>query len=253
MIALQAKGGARSRIVLLSQEQAESAWTVSIGGRERLLVTPDQIYADESAIHLQSLGDPRFSWRVVPELPADMTGSRPIRKTEGPKGTSSFEASDEPVNLAVRATSTRPMGEAPPIQMGPFIDWRHTAVVLEPPDAAFAEAAKWSISLQSPLPPGRGEYFLVVDYVGDMGRLYSGSRLLEDNFYDGEPWTIGLRRFAAEINSGPLELDILPLRTDAPIFLEKDVRPPTSATPVAALRAVSVVPLYEISVAAGAP
>jgi hypothetical protein len=251
-ITLESKAGARSRILLLSQGRAESTWTVSIGGRERLLVTPDQVYADESAIHLQSLGDPRFSWSVLPELKGKMAGSLPIRKVEAPRGASSFEASADPVNLAVRASPIRPIGEAPPVTMGPYIDWRHTRVVLEPPDAVFAQAAKWSIGLQSALPPGRDEYFLVVDYVGDMARLYSGSRLLEDNFYDGEPWMVGLRRFAAEVASGPLELDILPLRTDAPIFLERDLRPPTSASPVAALRKVSLVPLYEVSVGTNA-
>ena len=248
-ITVRAKEGGACRILLLSQSQAESAWTVSFGGRDRLLLTPDQLDADESAIHLQSTGDPRFAFSLVPELKGPVRGSLPIRSVDGPKGASTFEASAEPANVTVRVIPIRPDGEAPPIKMGPYIDWRHTSVVLEPPDAAFKEAAQWSVRFPSPLPPGNGECFLIVDYVGDMARLYSGSRLLEDNFYDGEPWTIGLRRFAADLDSGPLELDILPLRRDAPIFLERDRRAPAAAAPVATLLKVSVVPSYQVSIA----
>ena len=249
-LTLKAKGGAQCRVMLLSESQAESCWTVVIGGRERLLLTPDQLYADDSAIHLQSIGEPRFTFTVVPAMAGPVTGDLPIRSLEGPTGASAFEASAEPLSLKVSVSSIRPAGETPPIRMGPYVDWRHGRVVLEPPDAAFEQAAKWSLALQSPLPAGRNECFLIVDYVGDMARLYSGPRLLEDNFFDGEPWTIGLRRFAAAAASGPLELDILPLRTDAPIFLEKGMRPPPSATPVAALRSVTIVPQYEVSIAA---
>jgi beta-galactosidase len=36
---------------------------------------------------------------------------------------------------------------------------------------------------------------------------------------------VGLHRFSEEIGKGPLELSILPLRGDAPIFLERRFRP----------------------------
>lgn len=36
---------------------------------------------------------------------------------------------------------------------------------------------------------------------------------------------MGLRRFSEEIGKGPLELSILPLRAEGPIFLEKRFRP----------------------------
>lgn len=63
------------------------------------------------------------------------------------------------------------------------------------------------------------DVFLEIRYVGDVGRLYAGDRLLDDDFFKGTPWRVGLKRFAAELARGPLELRVLPLRADAPIYV----------------------------------
>ena len=62
---------------------------------------------------------------------------------------------------------------------------------------------------------------LAFDYVGDVARLYSGDELLTDNFYNGTVWRVSARRYAEAIRRGPLELRILPLRADAPIYLAR--------------------------------
>jgi beta-galactosidase len=86
-------------------------------------------------------------------------------------------------------------------------------------------AGQWAISAPANLQSSTiSNIFLKIDYAGDVARLSADGKLLDDNFNNGMPWTIGLRRFIAKIGSGPLELSILPLRKDAPIFIERRLR-----------------------------
>ncbi|HEY5212124.1 MAG TPA: hypothetical protein VIJ38_03790 [Acidobacteriaceae bacterium] len=47
---------------------------------------------------------------------------------------------------------------------------------------------------------------------GDIARISSRGKLLDDNFYDGTPWTIGLKRFLKSGAVKTLHLAIVPLR-----------------------------------------
>jgi len=70
-----------------------------------------------------------------------------------------------------------------------------------------------------------GRVLLEIDYIGDAARLYADGKLVDDNFTDGEPWYIGLDRFARDGKAWPeLELRILAARPDLPIFLEAAAR-----------------------------
>ncbi len=72
------------------------------------------------------------------------------------------------------------------------------------------------------------DVFVTIDYVGERAKLYEKigeeRKLILDNFWVGEdfPWEIGLKRFAdSKINLANLELEILPLKKGAKIYLEK--------------------------------
>jgi hypothetical protein len=247
-VTVQARGGVPTRIILLSPEQAESAWKVDILHWEYLLLTPDQFYADGQEIHLQSIGDPVFHFQVTPSLTWDPKWKSPIQAEPGPAGAASYAAAVPAAILPVTVVPVKPAGMVPPVRMGKYVEWRHTSVAQSPEDADFAQAAQWRVSLPAHLPPGLAGVFLKVDYVGDVARLYSGSLLLEDDFFDGEAWWVGLGRFAPKWAAGPLDLEILPLRRDAPIFLEKRMRPdPFTGDQVVALRPLSLIPEYQIS------
>jgi hypothetical protein len=75
------------------------------------------------------------------------------------------------------------------------------------------------ITLPSEPLDGLNELYLQVKYQGDVARLYAGNVMLTDNFYNGQVWSVGLRRFMDSRNNS-LELSVLPLRKDAPVYLE---------------------------------
>ena len=97
-------------------------------------------------------------------------------------------------------------------------------IAIAPTNADFTNAAVWKIKLPKKLALG-SHPILRIRYVGDVARLMLNGRLIEDNFYSGREFDLGLNRYAPEILTGDLRLEILPLRKDAPIFLEPKARP----------------------------
>jgi hypothetical protein len=94
---------------------------------------------------------------------------------------------------------------------------------------------------------GISDLFLTVRYKGDVARLYSPAGLLTDNFYNGQPWTVELSRFLDLSRPNRLELDILPLRQDAPVYIEAPTKPdfPPSAQ-IDALENIELEPEYQL-------
>ncbi|MDR3458040.1 MAG: beta-galactosidase [Verrucomicrobiae bacterium] len=97
-------------------------------------------------------------------------------------------------------------------------------VAIAPGDEDFTNAAVWRIKL-----PGRQDLernpLLRIHYVGDVARLTLNGKLIADNFYAGREFDLGLKRYAPEIFGGDLRLETLPLRKDAPIYIEPKDRP----------------------------
>ncbi len=252
-IVLRTKTGSEVKIVVLSQEEAESAWKVEVGGSEHLLFTHQQFFFGKSRIYLESIGSPEFRFQILPEVSKKLQGSFAIRTGAAVNGIRSYEATLPALKLQLDLRKIQNAGHVPPVKLGPPVSWRKNSRVAEAPtDSAFAKAAKWQVTVPDSFPAELSELFIDAKYYGDVARLYSHGRLLDDNFYNGMPWKVGLKRFSSELKSGPLQLDILPLRKDAPIFLEKGRWPrfPKSGQ-VAELKSLTLVPEYRLSIDTG--
>ena len=89
-------------------------------------------------------------------------------------------------------------------------------VAAMPTDADFDAAAVWNIDIKG-LPTG-ADSFLKISYAGDCARVYADGRLIMDNFWNGKPMLVRMSDLAGK----NVELRILPLRKDAPIYLQKE-------------------------------
>lgn len=90
-------------------------------------------------------------------------------------------------------------------------------VAEEPVDTDFQKAAVYEITL----PKGDREgKLLQIDYRGDVARLYADGKLVADNFYNGRPFLMGLWRLPE--NCQKLELRILPLQKDMPVYFPRE-------------------------------
>jgi beta-galactosidase len=216
-IRIGTREGRSAQILVLTREQARNLWKAPIGGRERLVLTAADVFFEGDGIHLSSADPALLAFGIFPE-PA----GKPDRfRAAGLDGIFSRYAAQAGVDPAAKAPEIRQLaqaGKAAPARMG-------QEVAMAPMDADFAAAARWSVRFPKGNPAGPGEAILRITYEGDVARLYAGSRLIADDFYHGRPWEIGLKRIpAADLKAG-LELKILPLRRDAPIFFSAGARP----------------------------
>jgi hypothetical protein len=100
----------------------------------------------------------------------------------------------------------------------------------EPPtDADFNAAATWQITIPPHALDNVQNVILKINYVGDVARAYIGERLIDDDFYYGHPWEIGLKRFAPEVLEKGITIKILPMPTKATIYMQEDLRPRLTA------------------------
>ena len=88
-----------------------------------------------------------------------------------------------------------------------------------PSEQDWNDAAVYRIALSSDI-IHQPSALLGITYRGDCARLYANGRLVADNFYYGRPFLYGLWRLPKDCTE--LELRILPLQPDAPIYLPRE-------------------------------
>ena len=249
--------GKTTQIVVLSREQGLSLAKLPLGGRNRLVLSPADVFADGNELHLTTRDRAALRVGLFPALATPPTGKimaatrLPFRPTDKdgifqtyvPLPASASSASSLP---AVQIETVKPAAPSVPARMNPN-PRRHVA--MEPEDSDFDRAAQWRLKVPALAAATRqreGRDFLEISYVGDVARLYSGAHFDDDNFYKGAPWEIALWRFTPEELAHGLDLKILPLRQDTPLYLAAGVRPefPNGADALQ-LKSVKVVREYE--------
>ncbi|WP_253717785.1 beta-galactosidase [Sphingomonas sp. AP4-R1] len=231
--------GGRVRLLVLDPASAKQAWVGEVGGQRRLVLTPADLTFDGDQITLRKRGGgdvPLAVWPAVPSL-AKQPGVR-----SGANGAMI-------ARLPAAATQTltpqqsRAAGEAPPVEIG-----GPAKAAMQPLDEAHRVDAAWTFSVTTDALPKGGDAFLEIDYRGDIGRLFDGTTMIDDAFWDGRVWRIGLRRFAARLGH-PWTLTVMPLRADAPIYLDEKTRALVPAKEqVADLLSVRLIPESELTI-----
>lgn len=94
--------------------------------------------------------------------------------------------------------------------------------------------------------PQVNDYFLRLDYTGDVAMAFLKGELVLDHFYYGTPWQISLKRFQQELTDEELSFYIRPLRKNAPFLsdLPGEAVPDFSKGSVVRIDSVQVVPQY---------
>ncbi len=94
--------------------------------------------------------------------------------------------------------------------------------------------------------PQVNDYFLQLNYVGDVTMAFLKGKLVLDHFYYGAPWQISLKRFQQELANEELSFYIRPLRKNAPFLsdLPKEAVPDFSKGAVVRVDSVQIVPQY---------
>jgi hypothetical protein len=192
------------------------------------------VWFEQGALQLRSKDEPRFSFAVYPSLGKPPKGA--AWSMHGDGAFQRFETSVAPVHASAEATVLRPAGNVRAVPVG----GRANTAMLPYPEQ-FRPAAAWTVRTVAPAAPQVEQYLLRPDVVGDVARLFDGTRMVDDWYYSGFGWEFPLRTQG----NGMLTLQLLPLRADAPIYLPKEARPDFDGKPqVATLRGVHLSPVY---------
>jgi hypothetical protein len=243
-IRVDTKDGKTVRIVILTESQSQNAWVMDVWGSTHLVISDAQLFVDDHDLVLRSVGKNVFQISTYPAL-----GQRQLASIRGANGARDGLFESITVTAAKRdvskvsAVSLRPAREVPPIALGGL-----ARAALQPAPEVFGRSAAWTLSVEPHTLEGLSDAILEINYRGDVGRLFSGTRMLDDNYFDGQTWRVGLKRFAGQLRE-PVTLTVLPLRDDAPVYIDARYRPESSpGGQVAELDSVRVVPEYELRV-----
>ena len=201
---LTGSDGVVVRVVLLSDRDSLALWKGWFRGRQRVFLTEAGLTIDGEDATLTSTDRSALTVGMFPALGLD---------GRAPNDGIFMDVAPQVPEAETQAVSLEPIRKAGPPREIPLSKISEP-VATEPTDADFGAAAVWRIKV-----PADGDMthdpILRIGYAGDVARITLNGRLLEDDFYNGRPIELGLRRYASELAAGDLEISILPLRKDA--------------------------------------
>ena len=237
-IRIRNRNGGSVNILVLSREQALNAWKTTLAGKERMILSPAELYFVRDRIYIRAQDPAQLKVEFLPAMGAALPG---FARDDDDGVFQAFSAHVLPASIVAKVQKLRDVSGDPPLKMG-------KEVAMAPDDVDFDTAASWTIAVPRLDPGAASGAFLRIAYEGDVARLYVDGKLLTDNFYNGSPWVIGLDRIPRQ-QWDKLELKILPLHEHAPIYLPEKAWPAFPAgAPVARLNDVQVLPEYELAV-----
>jgi beta-galactosidase len=236
-------------LVLLPEPRAEEVWRVD--DASLLLSTRADAFSDDGAWTLESEGRPEIDFGIFGTAAKPMSGEIQVRKVGTDGIFQGYRAILPEVKLRPGITMVHGPGPRAPWSYGTALAWRPTPIPIAPGDADFEGAAIWKIEVP-PVPPGAAvsDVFMKIVYQGDVARLSVRHHLVDDDFWNGIPWTIGLREVAPDWRSAKteMELRILPMPKKFPMYLEEAAKLRFGASSVAdSLTEVQMVVKYRLT------
>ncbi len=230
------------QIIVLDEKDSLAVWKGFWLGRQRVFLTRAGLVIDGDELKLTSSEPEELKVSMYPAPAQVATGSKKLNKKS--KGLFEEFVFETPRKVLLEAKFEK-IKSAGPVRAIPLgqID---QPVAAAPLDADFEHAAVWEIKLPANIDLSL-DPVLRLHYVGDVARLILNDKFITDDFYNGRPFDIGLRRHASEILNGRLQVAILPLQKDAPIYMAQEARPDFGeAGSIVELRSVELMPHYQI-------
>lgn len=236
---IRTTAGKHVRVVVLSKDQANDFWRATISGHDYAFLTSADFLADGNSVRLRSTTSGKLRIAIFPKPQLSPGQQFQREETDGVFQTYYVNLARKEVDVAV--TKVRDAAPSEPARIG-------TYNALAPTGKDFERAAVWSIVLPQSALDGLSDAWLDIRYAGDVARLRAGGELLDDNFFNGSTWQIGLKRFSRKALEMGMTLEIMPLRKDAPVYIQADRLPEFGGRKdVVDVVSVTAVPEYEIS------
>jgi hypothetical protein len=233
---LRCPGATPLTVLVLSQAQARQAAIGTFQGRRRLVLSEAQAYFDGGRLVLRSAGQPHVRAAVYPSTTLQSAGRDGL-----------FQVFDTTLPTRAVAVAVKPLRDAQPAR--PVRIGGNANAAVQPDPEAFGASAAWLLDVGAANRSKDVDSLLLdIDFTGDVARLFDGTRMVDDWYYNGQRWQFDLGNLPQK-RQGPLTLTVLPLRADAPIYLPREHRPDFGGKPqLAELKGVKVVPVYRVEI-----
>jgi beta-galactosidase len=196
-VALTAKNEAGKTVtfVVLTAEQGKEFYRASFGDRDRAILSKSAVFADGTDLRLQSDSTANLTPSIFPAIDSPkISGSLITRTADGIFTSYAPPGLTDNAPIEVTASLDHPAGPA--------------ATTLKGTDEkTWDDAAVYKLNIPSSAQGRR--LILDVHYIGDAARLYIGDKFYDDNFYNGDPFSIALWRIPAS-DWPNIQLKILP-------------------------------------------
>jgi beta-galactosidase len=221
MLTVHASDGQQAKILLLNEEQSMRLWKATEWGQPRLFLSKANLVFDDPNLTILSTDPGNMSVSIYPPPATGLTidGKTVQGESDGLSTFTHYAASASAKTVKIEFHKTKDAGPTRELHLG------SRGKPEMPSDADFDAAAVWQISIPHDALDGGANVCLNIDYSADCARAYLGDQLIDDDFYDGQPWQIGLNRFAPEVLAEGLTIKILPLPKDSPVYIQPDLRP----------------------------
>jgi len=200
--------GEFERIAVLSRDEALKAYKAHASGVPRLIIATEP-FMPFNGKPLQTGDKAKCSSkryvRFEPEYKFAEIGRTPDEEDE--------ESLEVGIDLVKAACPSDP------VQIG------SEKVAQAPGDEAYERGQVYRLTFPAGAIEDDAEVFVVIEYVGSAARAWCGDRMISDNFYNGAPWVVALSRWREQATSEGIMVQIVPLRKDAPFYLEASAWP----------------------------
>lgn len=216
-VKLQSVAGNEILITTLTRAQALNACKVNTGAGEKLLITPADILQEKAEVRLQST-DSKMQVVVYPASPVT---SKTVLRFSKQKYYSRLSFTLKEITIT--------------------------------PEIYTASDRRFQINLSKGSFKDVSDLILSIDYVGDTGAAFIRGKMITDNFYNGTPWKIGLKRYAEAIQKEGIYFYLQQLYGNATYLqdLPEDIKLDFSKGGICRLNDIRIIPEYFVAFTIG--
>lgn len=219
MIRLVSSEGRKVVIYSMTHQESLGFWKTSIGGRERILLTNAQLLVSTDGLRLESIGAEKVELSIFPKLEGELSLT----------GAGELEAAED--GPLFRSYILRMPRKEPGFQV------------------ERVRADKAVLAFEADAFDGLKEALMEIRYEGDIGYAFIDGEMVSDNFCNGLPWEIGLKRIREQLVEKGMYLYISPVRKGAFVRSQSTMAgwSEQAVAQKAELGNIRIVPVYEWS------
>ena len=210
----------KTNFLIIPREKALQAYVIGKKNEQHILFCDALVLENNNDIDIVSFGKENIDVSVFPEVKTFIAKNAITKAGKALfKGMSSWNINIEKVNIALSLTQ---------------YDDRH--FVLNAPNLDLSKL---------------NDVHVKFDYKGDKGQCFMNGEMVTDNFYYGDPWIIGLKKYVSTLQKNDMYFYFTPILKNAPYmsYIEKLIKPNFSQIKeFLEIKQPQIIPEYKISV-----